>query len=97
MVQCYHCGKRTQFGRSYTHRKGVAGGRWKKRAPATRRIFRVNLQPVRILIEDGKVKRVKICSKCLKRVKKDLRDGKKPFLKLVYEKKYLQSHTQTPA
>ncbi len=92
-MPCYHCGKGAQFGHSHTHRKGVAGGRWKKRAPKTRRIFRVNLQAVRI-IEEGKEKRVKICAKCLKRIKKDLKEGKKPFLKLVNEHLYLQKEQE---
>jgi len=79
---CYHCGKTVLFGRSHTHHRGVAGGRWKKRAPKTRRIFRPNLQKVTIL-EKGKEKQVKLCAKCLKRIKKDLKEGKKPFLTLV--------------
>jgi Ribosomal L28 family. len=79
---CYHCGKTVLFGRSHTHHRGVAGGRWKKRAPKTRRIFRPNLQKVTIL-ERGKEKQVKLCAKCIKRIKKDLKDGKKPFLTLV--------------
>ena len=86
---CFYCKKTAQFGRSHTHRRGVAGGRWKKRAPKTRRIFRVNLHPIKIVLEE-KVKRVKLCSKCLKRIKKDLREGKKPFLKLANEYLYLQ-------
>lgn len=85
---CYYCGKQTVLGHSHTHHRGVAGGRWKKRAPKTTKIFRVNLQVVRI-VENGQAKRVKICTKCLKRVKKDLRDGKKPFLTIPsLEKKY---------
>jgi len=79
---CYHCGKTVIFGRSHTHHRGVAGGRWKKRAPKTRRIFRPNLQKVTIL-ENGKEERVKLCAKCLKRIKKDIKDGKKPFLTLI--------------
>jgi ribosomal protein L28 len=79
---CYHCGKTVLFGRSHTHHRGVAGGRWKKRAPKTRRIFRPNLQKVTIL-EKNKEKRVKLCAKCIKRIKKDLKEGKKPFLTLV--------------
>jgi len=79
---CYHCGKTVLFGRSHTHHRGVAGGRWKKRAPKTRRIFRPNLQKVTIL-EKGKEKQVKLCAKCIKRIKKDLKEGKKPFLTLV--------------
>lgn len=82
MNRCYHCGKGVLFGRSHTHHRGVAGGRWKKRAPKTRRIFQPNLQPVKILIA-GKIKRVKLCMKCLKRVKKDVAEGKKPFAQLA--------------
>lgn len=82
MNSCYHCKKGLLFGRRHTHHRGVAGGRWKKRAPKTRRIFRPNLQNVEI-IEEGEVKSIRLCTKCLKRIKKDLRDGKRPFLQLV--------------
>lgn len=82
MNKCYHCGKGVLYGRSHTHHRGVAGGRWKKRAPKTRRIFQPNLQPVEIL-EEEKIKRVKLCTKCLKRIRKDIAAGKKPFLQLV--------------
>lgn len=78
-MKCYHCGKSILFGRTHTHHRGVAGGRWKKRAPKVQRIFKPNLQKVEI-IESGKTKRVLLCAKCIKRVKKDLRDGVKPFL-----------------
>jgi len=80
--QCYYCGKGVMFGRSHTHHRGVAGGRWKKRAPKTRKIFKPNLHKVEI-IEDKKIKRVKLCAKCLKRIKKDIKDGKKPFLTIA--------------
>lgn len=79
---CYYCGKTVLFGRSHTHHRGVAGGRWKKRAPKTRRIFRPNLHSVKI-VEEEKIKRVKLCSKCLKRIKKDISEGRKPFLQLA--------------
>ncbi len=81
-MKCYHCGKTILFGRSHTHHRGVAGGRWKKRAPKTQRVFKPNLQ-VFSIFEDGKVKRVRLCTKCLKRIKKDLKDGKKPFLQVL--------------
>jgi len=82
-MNCYHCGKGILFGRSHTHHRGVAGGRWKKRAPKTQRLFMPNLQPTEI-IENGKTLRVKLCNKCLKRIKKDVLEGKKPFVKLVH-------------
>ena len=99
MNTCYHCGKGLLFGRSHTHHRGVAGGRWKKRAPKTRRFFRPNLQSVDIM-EEGAVIRVKLCTKCLKRIKKDLRDGKRPFLILANykaEKKITTSTTSESA
>jgi len=86
---CFHCGKGVLYGRRHTHHRGVAGGRWKKRAPKTRRIFLPNLQKVTIL-EKGKEKRVKLCTKCLKRIKKDLKEGVKPFLQLASPYLYLK-------
>ncbi len=83
MNKCYHCGKGILMGRSHTHHRGVAGGRWKKRAPKTQRIFHANLQAVAVL-EKGKTINVKLCTKCLKRMKKDVKDGVKPFLTLAY-------------
>lgn len=81
-MECYHCGKGVLYGRSHTHHRGVAGGRWKKRAVKTQRVFKPNLQVVMIL-EQGKEARIKLCMKCLKRVKKDINDGKKPFVQMV--------------
>jgi len=78
---CYHCGKGIIYGRSHTHHRGVAGGRWKKRAPKTRRIFEPNLQHFEI-VENGVKKRVKLCTKCVKRVRKDTTEGVRPFLTL---------------
>lgn len=79
---CYHCGKGVLHGRTHTHHRGVAGGRWKKRAPKVNKIFRANLIRLSIIL-NGKAKRVKLCASCLKRVKKDMKDGVKPFLKLA--------------
>ncbi len=62
----------------------MAGGRWKKRAPKTLKVFSPNLQKVQIMV--GKVaKQVKLCTKCLKRVKKDMKDGVTPFVKLAVQ------------
>lgn len=82
-MECYHCGKGIMYGRSHTHHRGVAGGRWKKRAQKTQKLFRPNLQPV-IILEQGKEVRVKLCMKCLKRIKKDITDGKKPFVQMKH-------------
>ncbi len=81
-MPCYHCEKTIVFGRTHTHHRGVAGGRWKKRAPKKQKIFEPNLQPIHIML-DGKDKRIKLCTKCIKRIYKDIKDGKKPFLTLA--------------
>ena len=82
-MDCYHCGKVAVWGGSHTHHRGVAGGQWKKKAPKTARLFRPNLQPVDI-IEEGTVERVRLCTKCLKRIKKDIAEKKQPFLQLAH-------------
>lgn len=55
MAQCYVCGKKTVFGKSVTFSA--------ERNPRT---FKPNLQRVRIRLDDGSVKRVYVCAKCLK-------------------------------
>lgn len=82
MARCYITGKGNLYGRSHTHHRGVAGGRWKKRAQKTARIFKPNLQTVSI-IEEGVRKQIRVSAKALKRVKKDMADGKNPVITLV--------------
>lgn len=83
MARDYVTGKTSQFGRSHTHHRGVAGGRWKKRAQKTQRTFKANLQHVTI-IEDGAKKKVLLSAKTMKRVKKDILEGRKAVVKLAY-------------
>lgn len=70
MALCAICGKGKVMGVSQRHKRGVAGKRWKNRAQATPRIFAANLQPATMLVA-GKEKKVKLCTKCIKRQKKD--------------------------
>lgn len=56
-------------GRSQQHRRGVAGRRWKKRAPSTPRVFRANIQK-KTLVIGGEKRKMNVCAKCLKRIKK---------------------------
>ncbi len=96
-MKCFHCAKGILLGRSHTHHRGVAGGRWKKRAPKTARLFKPNLHKTTILA-NGKHKKVLLCSKCLKRVKKDIQDGVRPFVQLVtYQQKQQESQGSAPA
>ena len=66
---CEICAKKTTVGSSQRHRRGVAGKRWLTRAPKTPRVFKPNLQRVSLDI-DGKVKKMRVCTKCIKRIKK---------------------------
>ncbi len=70
---CYFCGKKAATGRSQKHRRGVAGKRWKNRVTATKRLFKPNLQVVTI-VERGKKRSVKACTKCIKRRRKDSKE-----------------------
>lgn len=79
MAICFNCEKGTSKGMTHTHHRGVAGGRWRKRAPHVARTFKANLQNVTIMNADEEVK-IHLCTKCLKRIKKDIVDGKKPSL-----------------
>ena len=82
MKQCYITGKKTIFGRTHTHHRGVAGGRWKKRAQKVNRSFKPNLQKTQIF-ENGEVKTVLLATKVIKRVRKDLTDGKLPKVQII--------------
>ncbi len=65
---CEICGKKTLIGRSQSHRRGVAGRRWKKRAQETRRTFKPNLQKKTFLVDGDRVQ-MRVCTRCLKAVK----------------------------
>jgi len=57
---CENCLKKTVFGSSQTHGRGVAGKRWKKRAQESKRTFAPNIQ---------KWHGMKLCTACIKRLK----------------------------
>ena len=58
MAQCQHCGKRAQVGNNVSHSKR-----------RTKRLFRANIQHVRVF-EDGKMVRKVLCTKCIKALTK---------------------------
>lgn len=58
MAKCYVTGKGTQFGNKRSHS-----------LRATRRKWKANLQTVRIIDEDGNVKKVKVSARALKKNK----------------------------
>ncbi|HJU66872.1 MAG TPA: 50S ribosomal protein L28 [Gemmatimonadaceae bacterium] len=53
MNRCYTCGKGVAFGNNVSHANNK-----------TRRVWKPNLQVVRVVIDD-KIKKVKVCTKCL--------------------------------
>jgi len=67
--KCDRCGKGIVIASQQRHKKGVAGERWKYRAPKSRKISRPNLQTYRGIL-NGKKGKWKLCTKCLKLVKK---------------------------
>lgn len=67
---CEICGKSTVVGRSKSHKRGVAGKRWKKRAQVTPRTFKPNLQKVSVMLGGVKTS-AKLCTKCIKKMEKE--------------------------
>ena len=60
--KCDVCDKRTAFGRNIRHKHS---GRWERKAPRTNRQFRPNVHAKRIMV-DGRIRRVNICTRCLR-------------------------------
>ncbi len=73
MYACEYCGKGKQVGHRIRHHRGVAGGRWKRKAPKTRRLWLPNLHNARV-IENGKIVRRRLCTKCLRRAERPKSD-----------------------
>ncbi|MEN3033720.1 MAG: 50S ribosomal protein L28 [Aquificaceae bacterium] len=55
MAVCAICGKKTSFGKSVTFS-----------AEQNSRTFKPNLQRVRVKMPDGSIRRIWVCTKCLK-------------------------------
>ena len=65
---CEVCGKKPHAGRSIA-RKGMAkkkGGVGKNITGVSRRRFLPNLQSVRVMKDDGGIKRMRVCTECIK-------------------------------
>jgi len=57
-MKCENCGKGVMYGHNMSHAKN-----------RTNRIFVPNLHPARVII-DGVIRRVRLCTKCLRMLKK---------------------------
>jgi len=66
--RCDKCGKGKVHTSSQKHKKGVAGGKWKHRAPKTLKLNFPNLHAFNGFL-DGKKGKWKLCTKCLRRAK----------------------------
>lgn len=66
---CEICAKKRKIGSSQKHKRGVAGKRWKNKTTKTPREFLPNLQMKTVTV-GGETKQMKICAKCIKRIKK---------------------------
>jgi ribosomal protein L28 len=62
MKVCALTGRHTQHGRNIRNQHSVG---WKFRAPRTNRTFEVNLQTVRIPVEGGGTKKVKVAARVM--------------------------------
>lgn len=71
-MKCALCGKGAMIGKQHKHHPGVAGGRWKRRAPKTQKIFKPNLHYAKIMVGNN-LKRVRLCTKCLRRAKEAMK------------------------
>lgn len=69
MASCEICGKKSIMGRNISHKRGIAGKRWNKRAQVTPRLFVANIQKKTVTL-GGIKKTMNICAKCIKRIKK---------------------------
>lgn len=66
--QCEVCAKKTQVGNSVETRGKAKylGGVGTKITGLTRRKFKVNLQSVKIVGEDGQPRRARVCTQCIR-------------------------------
>jgi large subunit ribosomal protein L28 len=66
-MRCEICGKEPSFGNSIS-RRGLAkkkGGVGQKITGITRRLFRPNIQKIRVKVK-GETRRMRVCSRCIK-------------------------------
>lgn len=70
---CYLCGKKTEFGGNRKHRRGSSGGggAWSYRSQRTSRTWRPNLRPAKLVDDQGKEIRERVCMKCYKKLRKE--------------------------
>ena len=76
MRACELCERGTAVGVDSTHNYG---GGWARRGQRTRKVWKINLRPAKIITTDGSRRRISVCMKCYK----SLKSGKFENLKLA--------------
>ena len=71
-MRCQNCGRGVGYGNAVSHAKN-----------RVKRLFKPNLQKLKVL-KDGEIRRVKLCTNCIQRLKKDRQFG--PFRLISYIK-----------
>ena len=79
-MQCAVCGKKPVTGRQYTHRGKAKylGGVGTKITGISKRVFKPNLQRIRV-IENGQEVKKRVCVQCIRCGKVERPTQKKPF------------------
>jgi len=80
--KCFLCQKGNQTGRHISHRHS---GLWKKKAPKKKRVFKANFHWAKMEVK-GASRRVKLCSDCLSRMKKEGKVNVKKEIKKTVSK-----------
>ena len=65
---CDVCGRGTQIGKQVT-RRGLAkakGGVGRKITGKSKRTYKVNIQKIRVVDDNGTARRMKVCTKCIR-------------------------------
>lgn len=84
-LHCVNCGKGIAYGHAVSHAKN-----------RTKRVFKPNLQKLKVL-RDGVVVRVKLCTNCIQRMKKDGQFGIfKPIIYIKADKEIKETIAQMP-
>lgn len=71
-MKCTNCGKGVMYGHNVSHAKN-----------RTKRLFKPNLHFARVMFE-GRVKRIRLCSKCVRKLKKGMVNKKTVAAKVEF-------------
>jgi large subunit ribosomal protein L28 len=82
-MKCFNCGKGVMYGHAVSHAKN-----------RTNRLFKPNLHAFK-MIEDGRSSRVRLCTKCLRMIKKKMNRAVSAKVESSAIKTFHPAHRQT--